>query len=98
MRTVHVCAVLVTLVAVTGCGSVDDRQWMKINQKYTTAEFQRDYTECSPKKTLDEDCMRSRGWVEVSRSRTDRDSDPRPTEQRARPRSGTSFGGGGTLR
>ena len=80
MRTIHALAVL-ALAAAAGCGSSDDRQWMKISQRYTTEEFQRDYKACSPKSALDEDCMRDRGWVEVSRSKTERDTDPRPKEQ-----------------
>jgi hypothetical protein len=47
-----------------GCAS-DDRQWMKVGEKYTTAEFRRDYTECSRRGTLDEACLRGRGWVDV---------------------------------
>ena len=69
-----------------GCGSTDDRQWMKVDQRYTTDEFRRDYAACSPKNNLDEDCMRRRGWIEVSRSKTERDLDPRKAEP-ARPRS-----------
>lgn len=85
------------VLGMAACGPADDRQWMKINEKYTTAEFQRDYTECSAKKDLDEDCMRSRGWVEVSRSKTEKDTDPRPQE-RVRGRAAPTFGGGGILR
>ncbi len=80
MRTTPALAVLALVVALAGCGPADDRQWMKINERYTTEEFRRDYKACSPKSTLDEDCMRNRGWVEVSRSQTDRDTDPRPKE------------------
>jgi hypothetical protein len=97
MRTTGFCALLGIVLGMAACGPADDRQWMKINAKYTTAEFQRDYTECSAKKALDENCMRSRGWVEVSRSKTEKDSDPRPVE-RARGRTAPSMGGGGILR
>ena len=31
-----------------------------------TAEFRRDYTECSKGGKLDEDCMKRRGWVAVT--------------------------------
>ena len=51
---------------VTGCSASDDRQWMKINERYTTAEFQRDFVDCSKTGKLDEDCMRARGWVAVT--------------------------------
>ena len=52
--------------ALTGCGSVDNREWMKVDQKYTTEEFRRDYGECSKGGTLDDECMKRRGWVAVA--------------------------------
>ena len=56
----------ITLAAVlTACGG-GSREWMKLNEKYTTEDFRRDYAECSKSGKLDEDCMRSRGWVDVS--------------------------------
>lgn len=51
--------------ALTGCAS-DTREWMKVDQTYTTEEFRRDYHECSPGGKLDDECMKSRGWVAVS--------------------------------
>ena len=56
------------LVAVlAGCGSGrDDREWMKINEKYTTEDFRRDYAECSKRGTLDEECMKRHGWMAVT--------------------------------
>ncbi len=81
------------VAALAGCGSSDDRQWMKINERYTTEEFQRDYKACTPQSTLDEDCMRNRGWVEVSRSKSEIDSDPRAKEpQRPHVRPGAAGG------
>ena len=52
-------------VVVAGCAS-DDREWMKIGEKYTTDEFRRDYAECSKGSNLDEECMKRRGWVAVT--------------------------------
>jgi hypothetical protein len=63
--------VLVALIAASaalalgGCAS-EERDWMKVDQKYTVAEFRRDYAACSPGGKLDESCMRSKGWVAVS--------------------------------
>lgn len=56
-------AVLATALA--GCAG-DTREWMKVNQKYTTEEFRRDYRECSRDGKLDDECMKSRGWVAVT--------------------------------
>lgn len=54
-------------VALTGCGTKEpQRQWMKFKQPYTEAEFQRDKAECMRGKKLDVDCMRARGWVDVT--------------------------------
>ena len=78
------------LLALTACNTPADRQWMKINERYTTEEFRRDYAACSPKSELDETCMRNRGWVEVTRSKTERDTDPRAAPP---PPSGKGFGG-----
>jgi hypothetical protein len=58
---------LVALVALAGCVSAPEREWMKINERYTVADFRRDHAECSHKGKLDEACMRSRGWVDVKR-------------------------------
>lgn len=56
-------------LAAAACGGLDEREWMKINEKYTAAEFQRDHAACSKGGQLDETCMRSRGWVAVSGSK-----------------------------
>jgi hypothetical protein len=66
----------VVLVGVVGLGLAlglgacarDDRQWMKVNTPYTVQEFQRDIAECSRGGKLDDACMRSRGWVDMSSS------------------------------
>jgi len=62
-------------VAVAGAGCDADKQWMKVTESYTTAEFRRDYAECSKSGRLDDDCMRARGWVEVKPSKGDRAAD-----------------------
>jgi hypothetical protein len=62
-----------------GCAH-DERQWMKVNESYTTAEFRRDHAACSKGGTLDEACMRARGWVDLKPSARDRAADtPSPT-------------------
>ncbi len=66
MRLTSVLFGLALAVVVAGCGGYDDREWMKVDGKYTTAEFQRDYRECAKGGKLDEECMKSRGWVTVT--------------------------------
>jgi len=51
---------------VAACSAADEREWMKVDQKYTTEEFRRDYRECTKQGTLDEKCLTSRGWVAVT--------------------------------
>lgn len=55
------------LLAAAACSS-DERQWLKLNQKYSTEDFRRDHAACSKGGTLDDACMRSRGWVAVNPS------------------------------
>ena len=72
---------LVVLLALGSwsCARQPERQWQKFGQPYTVAEFQRDKAECTRAKKLDVDCMRSRGWVDVSPDR------PAPAAEPERP-------------
>lgn len=74
--------VVLFLAEVWGCTRTPERQWYKIGQPYTLAEFQRDRAECARGKQLDFDCMRARGWVDVSPDR----SQPAPEPERAQRR------------
>ncbi|HEY7649766.1 MAG TPA: hypothetical protein VID04_12250 [Methylomirabilota bacterium] len=59
---------LITLplcVGLAACGGTE-REWMKINESYTKEEFRRDVAQCTHGITLDEACMKSRGWVSVT--------------------------------
>lgn len=58
---------LVTLLVLAGCAT-DERQWLKLRQRYTVEEFQRDHAACSKGGKLDDGCMRDRGWVAVNPS------------------------------
>jgi hypothetical protein len=64
------------LLMLASCGGGRERQWMKVNQNYTTAEFRRDHAACTINKKLDEPCMRDRGWVDVSPSQDEKVIDP----------------------
>ena len=63
-HTLTLSALGIAIVA-SGCAT-EEREWMKLNQKYTTAEFRRDLAACTIKGTLDEECMKARGWVAVA--------------------------------
>jgi len=78
MRTRLPVALLVVAAAVAGCAT--EKQWMKVGEPYTTAEFRRDYAACSKTKSgeLDEECLRGRGWVDMKPSKADRTADTPP--------------------
>lgn len=66
-------------VLLAACAS-DERDWMKVSGKYTTAEFRRDLAECSKGGKLDDACMRGRGWVDLKRPKSEeKPPDPRST-------------------
>lgn len=56
---------IAALVLVACNNSATAKQWYKPNVNYTAADFERDSAACTDKKTktLDEDCMKQRGWV-----------------------------------
>lgn len=84
MRRDSVVLALFACLALAACAS-DSREWMKVDQQYTTAEFKRDYRECMRDRALDDACMRQRGWVPVNPSRTDNPPTPeQPTPRRGR--------------
>jgi hypothetical protein len=64
------------MALVTGCDASGGREWMKLNEKYTTEDFRRDYADCSKSGTIDESCMRGRGWVAVSTAKGEKAPEP----------------------
>ena len=66
------CLLTFALSALVACGSAtDNREWMKVNEKYTGEDFRRDVKACSASGKLDDTCMHGRGWVAVSRAKPD---------------------------
>jgi len=80
MRTPRLGLAVLALGVVAIAACTTEKQWMKVAEPYTTAEFRRDYAECSQTKngTLDEDCLRARGWVDMKPSKGDRAADTPP--------------------
>jgi hypothetical protein len=60
-----------SVAGLAGCSAHDSREWLKVDGRYTKAEFQKDHRECTKKGDLDDGCMRQRGWVPVNPSRTE---------------------------
>jgi uncharacterized protein YceK len=79
MRRLVLTLVTVPPLLLAGCASEPERQWMKVGQPYTTAEFRRDVAECTRGGRLDEACLRERGWVPVTPP-ADRPPSPRSTD------------------
>jgi hypothetical protein len=71
MRPIGRLIALALALAVCGCAS-QEKEWMKPDQRYTDAEFRRDYGACSRTGTLDETCLRAKGWVSVSPNKPDK--------------------------
>lgn len=71
-------AAIVLGSVVSGCAGSSERQWMKINEKYSTADFRRDHAACTKSGTLDDPCMRSRGWVDVNPSKAEKAPEQEP--------------------
>jgi len=66
MRWLRVLVALVWLVPALGGCVTDEREWMKLYERYTVAEFTRDRDACTKNGKIDDACMRSRGWVAVT--------------------------------
>ncbi len=77
---------MASILTLAACSTEPERQWMKLDQKYTTAEFRRDLTACSKSGTVDDECMKTKGWVAVTPPATKRSVEEpyRPGQQRPR--------------
>ena len=73
------CAAIVLGAVIAGCATSSGREWMKINEKYSTADFRRDHAACTKGGSLDDACMRSRGWVDVNPSKAEKPVEPEPS-------------------
>jgi hypothetical protein len=65
MRNQLMLGLLLVALVTSACGT-DNREWMKLDQNYTTAEFRRDLRQCTVNGKLEDDCMKARGWVAVT--------------------------------
>jgi hypothetical protein len=74
MRNPLTLGLFLVALATSACGT-DTREWMKLDQNYTTAEFRRDLRECTVKGKLDDDCMKARGWVAVTPPKAEQKKD-----------------------
>jgi hypothetical protein len=74
MRRALTLSVLGIAFVASGCAN-EDREWMKLDGKYTTADFRRDLSACTVKGVLDEECMKARGWVAVAPPKVEQKKD-----------------------
>ena len=76
-------------VVLAGCWAGGaEKQWYKPNSDYTKAEFERDRTECTDKKTkvLAEDCMQKLGWAALGPDIGPAVKAPEPSKQNSKAR------------
>jgi len=66
MRWPRALIALVLVVPALGGCVTDEREWMKLDQRYTIEEFRRDRKACLKDGTIDDACMQGRGWVAVN--------------------------------
>ena len=73
--TIRVTLAVATALLAAGCAE-PDREWLKLNQTYTATEFRQDIAACTRGGKLDEDCMKSRGWVSLSPAKAEKPQEP----------------------
>lgn len=76
MRRKELLLALGFALSLAGCGGGAEREWMKVGKPYTVEEFRRDYADCSKSGKLDDECMRSRGWVDMSVPKSEKTPEP----------------------
>jgi len=86
MRFPRTFLLVTSVLVLAACAPETERQWMKLDQTYTTAEFRRDVAACTKSGNVDDECMKSRGWVAVTPPATKKPVDEpyRPGQQRPR--------------
>jgi hypothetical protein len=77
--------VIATIVSLVGCSSERDRQWYKPSANYTVDEFKHDRDACTKGNTLDEQCLKDRGWVPLTSDKAP-DIGPKPASNTTRGR------------
>ena len=62
----RVLLLVIVLLPLSGCSLTPEKQWYKPDSSYTVADFQRDRAACTKDRVLDEECLKSRGWISLS--------------------------------
>jgi hypothetical protein len=57
---------LIAIVPLLPACASNEKQWYKPGVEYTVTEFRRDRSACERNGTLDEPCLRQKGWVPLS--------------------------------
>ena len=77
--------VIATMLSLVGCSTERDRQWYKPSAAYTVDEFTRDRDACTKSNTLDEQCLKERGWLPMTSDKP-ADTGPKPASSQTRGR------------
>jgi len=86
MRVPRLVFLMAGVLVLAACAEETERQWMKLDQSYTTADFKRDYAACTKSGNVDEDCMKGRGWTAVTPPATKRQVEEPYRPGQAKPR------------
>jgi hypothetical protein len=68
MNAIGIAALLAVIMAVgSACSTAEPaRQWYKPSGVYTAQDLKRDMAACTKEKKLDPECLRAKGWVDLS--------------------------------
>lgn len=75
--------VIATMLSLVGCSTEHERQWYKPNVNYTVDDFKRDRDACTNGNTLDEQCLKERGWMPLTSDKPV-DTGPKPASNTIR--------------
>jgi hypothetical protein len=75
--------VIATMLSLVGCSTEHERQWYKPNVNYTVDDFKRDRDACTNGNTLDEQCLKERGWLPLTSDKP-ADTGPKPASNTIR--------------
>lgn len=68
MKAIEAAAIFtVVLLGASACSTAEPaRQWYKPSGSYTAQDLKWDMAACTREKKLDHDCLRAKGWVDLS--------------------------------
>lgn len=75
-------ALVLALLAAACSTGISERQWYKPSGDYTAQDLRRDMNACTREKKLDLECLRAKGWVDLSQDAPKPAPEPEPARKR----------------